>query len=132
MPLTEVDQKVNNFAMEKVQDWWDLAWQLIAKYGRLVVTYNESDQGVDYIGQMYPRWWLSSPDVGFTIWSPKGPFVGVPDSGILAALPSSNGWTGWVTSCLTSIFAFVGVYFLGLRHGKATSEVNEFSYVVAP
>jgi len=132
LPLTEVDQKVNNFAMEKVQDWWDLAWQLIAKYGRLVVTYNESDQGVDYIGQMYPRWWLSSPDVGFTIWSPKGPFVGVPDSGILAALPSSNGWTGWVASWLTSIFAFVGVYFLGLRHGKATSEVNEFSYVVAP
>ena len=43
-----------------------------------------------------------------------------------------NGWTGWVASWLTSIFAFVGVYFLGLRHGKATSEVNEFSYVVAP
>ncbi|CAJ1397073.1 unnamed protein product [Effrenium voratum] len=38
--LQKLAQKSNDFANQKVKEWWGFAWQLIAKYGRLVITYN--------------------------------------------------------------------------------------------
>ncbi|CAE7426497.1 pipD, partial [Symbiodinium necroappetens] len=107
--------KTNAYAEVKVQEWWKFAWYLIAKYGRQVVTYNESSVGgVNYTGQIYPQWWLQSPDVGFTTWSPKGPWIGVPDIGCAAptqlSLQSNHTW---------AVLALVPLaYFAGLWHGR--------------
>eukprot|EP00439_Symbiodinium_sp_Y106_P037905 s5278_g4.t1 len=107
--------KTNAYAEAKVQEWWKFAWYLIAKYGRQVVTYNESTVGgVNYTGQIYPQWWLQSPDVGFTSWSPKGPWIGVPDTGCAAptqlSLQSNHTW---------AVLALVPLaYFAGKWHGR--------------
>lgn len=107
--------KTNAYAEAKVQEWWKFAWYLIAKYGRQVVTYNESSVGgVNYTGQIYSQWWLQSPDVGFTSWSPKGPWIGVPDIGCAAptqlSLQSNHTW---------AVLALVPLaYFAGLWHGR--------------
>ena len=50
------------------------AFSLLAKYGQGLVTYNESVSA----RQEYPDDWLESIDVGFTTWSPEGPFHGIP------------------------------------------------------
>ena len=36
------------------QEWWQLAWHLIAKYGRLVTTYNESATQVEWGRSAWP------------------------------------------------------------------------------
>jgi len=68
-------QRCNAFVEKTVADWWTFAFGLFAKFGRYVVTYNESANGE--VRQMYPEWWLRSPEVGFTSWMAQGPFHGV-------------------------------------------------------
>jgi len=60
----------NHFAEEKVNEWWSFAFSLFAKFGRYVVTSNETEQGEAV--ERYPTWWLQSPEVGFMNWSPSG------------------------------------------------------------
>merc|ERR1712048_363576 len=60
----------NQFAEEKVAEWWVYAFSLFAKFGRYVVTSNETEQGE--VVQRFPTWWLESPEVGFMSWSPSG------------------------------------------------------------
>merc|ERR1711963_503255 len=60
----------NQFAEEKVSEWWTYAFSLFAKFGRYVVTSNETEQGE--VLQRYPAWWLRDPEVGFVNWSPSG------------------------------------------------------------
>ena len=66
-----------------------IAWDLSEEH---------SCQGVDASGQKYPNWWLESPDVGYTLWSPKGPFHGLPDlrSKSLASMVPDAQWAAWV------------------------------------
>ena len=142
MDLAEVEKHSNAFAVKKVDEWWAFAWQLIAKYGRLVTTFNESNTGVDYYGQMYPGWWLESPDVGFTLWSPPGPFHGIPDSSKCPKLLSlaASDWSDWSqwsqwsqwAAWLPTFFALGGAYVLGKRHGRALPEPQDHGYVMAP
>ena len=126
--LKQLAEHSNNFAVQQVEVWWDLAWKLIAKYGRLVVTYNESMQGVDYIGQMYPAWWLESPDVGFTVWAPKGPFIGIPDRWKFSNLASKGPPAQWL-EWLVAAGAFATVYLLGYRHGSHHTVASPVGYV---
>merc|ERR1712004_216383 len=67
----------NQFAEEVLAKWWKLSEELISKYGRHVVTRSAAIDGVDAQGQQFPAWWLKSPDVGFSTWSPSGPYHGV-------------------------------------------------------
>lgn len=113
----------NHLAVQSVNEWWDLAWKLIAKYGRLVVTYNESETlGVNYIGQMYPAWWLESPDVGFTLWSSRGPFHGILDR--LSELVASEGTSPMAAQCILAALAITVVYLVGYRHGQSNQKVS--------
>ena len=132
MPLEEVEGHSNAFAVQKVDEWWALAWHLIAKYGRLVTTSNESNTGVDYYGQQYSTWWLESPDVGFTLWSPTGPFHGIPDEPEPNMVFLTAGWSSQVAGWLTTLMACGGAYVLGKRHGRAIPEPKDFHYVTAP
>jgi hypothetical protein len=65
------------YAEEVLEEWKQFATVLFGKFGRHLVTYNESLTGVSTVGQQLPAWWLSSPEVGFTMWSLSGPFHGV-------------------------------------------------------
>merc|ERR1712038_1026600 len=62
----------NQFAEEVLAKWWKFSEELISKYGRHVVTNSAAIDGVDAQGQQFPAWWLKSPDVGFSTWSPSG------------------------------------------------------------
>eukprot|EP00933_Yihiella_yeosuensis_P035412 TRINITY_DN28964_c0_g1_i1.p1 TRINITY_DN28964_c0_g1~~TRINITY_DN28964_c0_g1_i1.p1 ORF type:complete len:659 (-),score=105.04 TRINITY_DN28964_c0_g1_i1:235-2211(-) len=124
--LALLTRRSNDFAEAKVADWWNFAWHLIAKYGRYVVTYNESVvDGTDALGQAYPEWWLSSPDVGFTSWQADGPFIGVPDeSGFLtptSLLLSSGG-----------VIAAASLYYAGVRQGRLEAEELTSKYQELP
>jgi len=45
----------NDFAEAKLAEWWDFAGHIWAKFGRYVVTYNETEiGGEDAAGQAYP------------------------------------------------------------------------------
>merc|ERR1712113_1217159 len=67
--LKHLTRKSNAFADAKLADWWELTGQLWAKFGRYVVTFNETEIGEDAFGQAYPMWWLQSADVGFLSWA---------------------------------------------------------------
>merc|ERR1712187_142721 len=43
--IAELTKKSNAFAEAKLAEWWELAGLIFAKYGRYVVTYNESEIG---------------------------------------------------------------------------------------
>jgi hypothetical protein len=72
--LEILTERSNAFIEKQVAAWWSLAWSLIAKYRGYVVTHNATSE--DPAAQSYPAWWLKSPEVGFTSWSPTGPFHG--------------------------------------------------------
>uniref|UniRef100_A0A7S1SBD4 Uncharacterized protein n=1 Tax=Alexandrium catenella TaxID=2925 RepID=A0A7S1SBD4_ALECA len=140
----------NAFAEAKVGEWWELAWSLFVKYGRYVVTYNESaETGTDYLGQAYPEWWLRSLDVGFAAWEPQGPYHGVPDAiaylnktvpppceELSAAQPAAGLPPGAVlvaaaSAAATLAVAGLGVYRAGLREGQRQS-LQLGGYVAQP
>jgi dipeptidase len=72
--IDELTSLTNEFAESTVANWWEFAWYLVTKYGRYVVTYNETEKGEGK--QHYPEWWARSPEVGYTRWTVEGPNVG--------------------------------------------------------
>jgi len=90
----------NEFAEKKVAEWWDFAFSCFAKFGRYTVTYNESEKGEQL--QMFPSWWVHSPDVGYTLWNNDGPFHGVN----VVAAPGSLATTVQGSSSTSLIAAF--------------------------
>jgi len=138
----------NSFAQAKVDEWWAFAWSLFAKFGRYAITYNESANGEAF--QIYPSWWLNSPEVGFSTWSPSGPFHGItlasvstygrshgatnvpvpPEStsGSMSLVFSLLGSMSLVFSLLFAAMAAVALiaYKAGVRNGKRN--VNAFDY----
>jgi len=83
--VVKISELSNAFVEEKVAEWWRFSEYLFAKYGRYVITHNESQNGEDK--QWYPEWWMSNSDVGFTLWSPEGASFEAP---VLAALWSPS------------------------------------------
>jgi len=73
--MTLLTRRSNAFVDSAVAEWWTFAFDMIAKYRGYVISYNESANGE--VKQMYPEWWLRSPEVGFTSWNPQGPFHGI-------------------------------------------------------
>jgi len=147
--LALLTARSNAFAEAKVAEWWELAWSLFAKYGRYVVTHNESAAaGTDALGQAYPEWWVRSLDVGFAAWKPDGPFHGVPDA--LVYLNKTVEWPTYqyaVTAAVTGLppaawlaaaaaaaamlsVAGLGIYRVGVRAGRSHFETA--GYVFQP
>lgn len=117
----------NRFAEEKVAEWWEFAWSLIAKYRGFVITYNQTMEGTDANGQLYPEWWLESPEVGYSIWSHTGPFHGVLLSAmeqpklpmLLSTFPSmSSAFLPYLTSFVVMICVAYLSHQAGLRQGR--------------
>jgi hypothetical protein len=121
-------QRSNDFAAATLQEWWDFTGHLWAKFGRYVVTYNETEQGTDAFGQAYPEWWLRNPYVGFTTWTRDGPHVGV-----------SNGWEAWIPGWKNVVFDVVVLLLLvarvahraGVRKGEREAR-EELGYCAEP
>lgn len=78
----------NLFVEEVLARWWEFSEHLVSKYGRHMVTHNETITGADRIGTLLPAWWLRSPEVGFSTWSPSGPYHGV----LLSTQPLPEWW----------------------------------------
>jgi len=101
----------NKFVEEKVAEWWGYAFSLFAKFGRYVVTSNETEQGETE--ERYPAWWLESPEVGFMNWSPSGK-----PSPSSAAEPLQRISRNWPlpTGTLTALMAVGVVAMMALAH----------------
>jgi len=121
----------NKFAEEKVAEWWELGWSLFAKYGRYAVTSNET--GTGEIPQQYPDWWINNVEVGFTLWSPAGPFQGSPINAVASTFRSSRVLQTSVLALL-ALTSFVGVasYRVGKWRGQQAAMDKGDFYVVAP
>jgi len=137
-------KKSFEFAEDVVSQWWELLWELFGKYGRLVVTNNESDIG-EYVhgpgSQELPEWWLNSPEVGYTSWTPNGPYHGFPlAKGSASELSELADGRSATFLSFTAVFAAVLMPFLsssiafavGYRRGYQACGPNDFHYVAAP
>jgi len=131
----ELTKRSNAFAEAKLAEWWELAGHIFAKYGRYVVTYNESEiGGEDAAGQAYPMWWLSSPEVGFLTWSPNGPFHGVLDrpTGESLAAESQSTTASAAAAGLMTLLVAVGIaHEVGVRKGRQSVAAID-GYVAHP
>lgn len=144
--LDVLTARSNDFVASTVADWWRFVDYLFAKYSRAEVTYTESEEG----RQVYPLWWLDSPEVGFRSWTPEGPFHGIVcktgdacgSGAIEAAFTSATKRSTDSASSVVQqpflvsppVFAAVAVavafalslslatYWLGLSHGKRQQE----------
>jgi len=119
--VAELTKRSNAFAEAKLAEWWELAGHLFAKYGRYVVTHNESEiNGEEALGQAYPMWWLSSPEVGFLTWARNGPYHGVLEKPAGVFLVAGVGLpTMLVMAGVLTLLVAVGVaYEAGVRKGK--------------
>lgn len=136
--LAVLSSNCDAFVEAKVAEWWDFAFSLFAKFGRMVVTYNDTDSGESMAGWAYPEWWANSAAVGYSTWTPSGPFHGVDD-----CLPSSNSQlsaskltgSSRIFVAVGAFLAFlgmaVGLYAAGLRQGRQEKHVLE-SYMALP
>jgi hypothetical protein len=130
--LQELTRKSNAFAEAKLAEWWEFAGHIWAKFGRYVVTFNETEVGgEDAAGQAYPTWWLESADVGFLSWTRDGPYHGVPDMPVKAiegtiskAFRADEAAIGgrwrWM-ACLiviSHILIAAVMYFVGVQRGQ--------------
>lgn len=125
--LEELTKKSNAFAEAKLADWWELLGHIWAKFGRYVVTFNETEiGGEDAAGQAYPLWWLKSADVGFLTWARGGPFHGTPDEMSVTAVEdlagNSIGTEGYgvvvVLICLSYAVVAGVMYSIGVKRGE--------------
>jgi len=124
--VAELTKRSNAFAEAKLSEWWEFAGHLFAKYGRYVITYNESEiGGEDALGQAYPMWWLSSPEVGFLTWARKGSHYG------LLEKPAGMFLVAGVGMLLTLLVAVGVAYEVGVRKGKQSASIMDV-YIAQP
>lgn len=64
-----ITENSNKFANHVVEEWWQFAFKLIAKYSNGLITTGEGETQRAGVG--YPNWWLKS--VGYESWPPKNP-----------------------------------------------------------
>jgi len=131
-------QRSNAFAQKTVGEWWDFAYSLMAKYGHYVVTHNESTNGELVHGagsQEFPIWWLSSPEVGFTSWTPSGPYGvlngGGSDLGSVWTLSSVSPLNALFLGLFSVLSAAVIAYHVGIHQGKRKQDHGAY-YLVQP
>mmetsp|Transcript_91102 Transcript_91102/g.253664 ORF Transcript_91102/g.253664 Transcript_91102/m.253664 type:complete len:663 (+) Transcript_91102:71-2059(+) len=125
----------NSFAEAKVGEWWDFAWSLFAKYGRYVITYDETAHGEAV--QRYPDWWVLSPEVGFTLWAPQGPYHGIQMGSPSALAVVTPGTASVAAAPLLLAMAFAAAtgaigYRVGLRHSLHGHSCEQDVYIAQP
>jgi len=135
--LKLLTERSNAFAEKQVGEYWDFAFSLFAKFGRYVITYNESAVGGETL-MRYPLWWLQSPEVGFTSWQPQGPFHGVlldattPIDTLASSTQNQGNVLGWcLMVAFSSTVAAVVAHHVGLQSGKRSTEPNMNYYIVS-
>lgn len=122
--LEHLTSRSNALAAEVVNDWWKLSEMLLGRYSRYVVTYKEGDD----TAQEYPQWWLRSPEVGYSTWTPQGPFHGVlfPDKDthpVAAATATGAPHRFWIRN-LSGPLAFFGWLLTTVAVAAVTHQVG--------
>jgi len=130
--LALLTEKSNAFAEAKLEEWWDFAGHIWAKFGRYVVTYNETEQGEDAAGQVYPDWWLKNPYVGFTTWKRDGPHVGL-HGGLDVVLIIGDSWNTIMLAGNLLLILLVAIVARqrGFRNGKRAA-LEDIGYAAEP
>jgi len=124
--MAMLTERSNGWATEVVGHWWEFAWHLVAKYRSFDVTYNDSETGFTAGVYAYPAWWLKSADVGFTTWTNKGPYHGVPDSVAAAAIQDAALQPGVpVTVVAAGALASLVAIFVAFQAGKAVAPARD-------
>jgi len=118
----------NKFANEKIAEMWEFGDSLFAKFGRQVVTYNESANGE---GRWhYPGWWIENFDIGFTSWRAEGHAPGA-----LGLASSTNLVEPWYLVLLAAGVTATGAigYMIGLQRGRHRNleDVDAYAYLSA-
>lgn len=145
--LAVLTARSNAFAEDVVAGWWNFSTTLFAKYGRYVVTYNESENGESMAGQAYPEWWVRSPEVGFSTWAPQGPYHGMllsaqvsprwsqpalENSSLPASLVTKNNVPMVFVLWLLSATFLAGIaHQVGVRQGRESLDIHQ-EYVHYP
>lgn len=140
--MQHLTARCNAFVTSKVNEWWDFAFVLFAKFGRMVTTYNDSDNGETAQGWLYPRWWADDLGVGYSVWTPQGPFHGMTEAQQLESLRlqlskaqeqlqlAANPMhrIASLAAVVTLAGAVAGVYTVGFRQGRRqSSSVEDYS-----
>jgi dipeptidase len=119
-PISELNQLANELIADVMANWWQFAWSLVAKYGRYVITYNESEHGQGH--QSYPAWWATSPEVGYTLFTPEGPNFGRTASssaeGVSVVLAVS-------IALASSVLAALAAFIVGRRSARGAAVVGQ-------
>lgn len=141
--LALLTARSNAFAEEVVAGWWEFSGTLFAKYGRYVVTFNESETGESFANQTYPEWWVLSPEVGFATWAPQGPFHGImlTENGTAAMAAAASLPATWMAGInipivfviwLLPSVSMAGIaYHMGTRRGRESHEIHQ-GYIYYP
>lgn len=121
----------NEFAEKKVAQWWEFGWSLFAKYGRYGITSNETAKGE--VPQQYPDWWVKSVEVGYTLWTPQGPYHGEPDDvkTSFLALPAAGVSQPVALIGLLAVVASA-CYQVGAQRGRRSAAKRDDDYMAAP
>jgi len=123
--MKKVTAKANAFAEAKLAAVWELYYHIIVKYARYAVTTDEREvEGEDFLGQSYPAWWLTSPDVGFSSWTPTGPFIGTPEAQFsaftaLATVAPHGTFSGAFVALPLLVAMLAFSHHVGMRRGRA-------------
>lgn len=127
-------QRSNAFVHKAVEDWWQFSFSLFAKFHHYGIVYNESGTNGE-VWLNYPEWWLKSPEVGFTSWSPKGPYHGILLDAQVATrepildekLPIASGidltWVVMIAIC-SSCLSVVVAHKVGFRRGQKSASAD--------
>jgi hypothetical protein len=117
----------NKFAEEKIADMWDFGDSLFAKFGRQVVTYNESANGEGR--WQYPAWWIQNYDVGFASWHAEGKAQGA-----LGLASSNNPVHSWYLLLIATGAIATGAfgYTIGVQRGRQCDQDQVDAYVHLP
>jgi len=116
----------NAFAEEVLARWWDFSEELMSRFGRHVVTRNESVGGVYFGGQRLPDWWLNSPEVGYIV-----PQLAAPVAAAASPLVTSPSST-LVVSFAGTMVAVATAYQLGRWHGRQDLDRGDRGYYSLP
>lgn len=129
--LSLLTERSNAFVHKHVEEYWDFAFSLFAKFHHYGTTTGENGEA-GMVLDHYPLWWLESPEVGFTSWTRNGPFHGVmlKVSRQASALVERVGGASMERSAWLCITFFVMFFShqVGLQRGKQQVESQMDTY----
>jgi dipeptidase len=109
--LDVLTARTNALATEQVKETWEFVWHLFTKFGRYMITFNETETGEK--SQFYPAWWMKSPEVSYVGW-PFKDTSHAPSSQVPADHKVEYGLAGVVLGAILAL-GLTTMYSLAMR-----------------